>query len=225
MKHLFILSIVFLTTCCYSKDVNGSVNSLNKLNPDTLKGPSVANEDDSLHLSFHEFIYQFSINENYRRKHSSSPLTVINDNDTVLHNRYSWNEESLHFGIEFSTLLFSDTIIDQNREFYTNSGDHLVHVTFFSSEDSKIHRYQFQRRENTWFLRSIESESLSTSNEDSFYHFIINFGRDPSYAKSHVWDHATYSSLDDETMKIVSRPFKPEDISEHAYIFKKYTYR
>lgn len=176
-------------------------------------------EEDEVH--FEQFAYEYSTNVNYRLDHTSSPLLIVTNGDALFAKKEGWSSEDLHFGIEFSNLLYDDSTIYDDRTFYNSTDENLVHVRYFSPLDSKIYCYNFERQKTNWLLKSILIDEISISTDESFFEFISKFGFDNSFRQSRIMQGATYTYLDEESMSEKTTVFTSENMREQDYLFKK----
>jgi hypothetical protein len=177
--------------------------------------------EEEPNIPFEEFAYDYSINSNYRSEHTTFPLLIITNGDTLMEKKENWRPNDLYFGIEFSCLIYGDSIIHENRSFYNSINENSVNVRYFNPLDSKIRCFNFERQKGKWSLTTVEIDELSTLSDESFFKFIAKYGFNTSFAKSRILDSATYTDRDEEDMSEKTALFNLENIREQSYLFKK----
>ena len=106
--------------------------------------------------SFQNFIFPFSTDPGFQYNYISFPLKVVAGEAVDMVPRSQWQVQRLGFGVEFSSILFNDSLIDFDQPFFAAKNENQVHVTAFFLSELSLKQYDFQREQGRWALKKIE---------------------------------------------------------------------
>lgn len=185
---------------------------------------------DSLHLdqiseknysSFNDFIYNFSTDSLVQFSCIDFPLNLIENKIESSISKEEFEFTQFGFGVEFSTILFNDTIIDSEKEFYEVLNDSMVCISSFMREEQLFKRFYFNHRNGSWILIKVETDKIIDHPErESFFKFISRFHSDKSFTNERIYKSATLTEYDNDSGAKVETRIDADNYQVNDYLFK-----
>jgi hypothetical protein len=145
--------------------------------------------------SFHDFLYNFALNEKLQLRRILFPLPYYMDNkkDSVL--KEEWVHDPLFSQQEFYTMLYDN---QDDAELEKDTASTSVRIEWIDLKNQKMKRYYFERLYGWWKLEAIDDATMPKEEmqQEDFYEFYQRFANDSVFQAERVADPLPFVAPD-----------------------------
>ena len=160
--------------------------------------------------SFHDFLYNFALDERLQLRRILFPLPYYTDNKKDSICKEEWVHDPLFSQQEFYTMLY-DNLSDAELEKDTVSTS--VRIEWIDLKSKKMKRYYFERLYGWWKLEAIDDATMPKEEmeQEDFYDFYEHFVNDSVFQVGRVADPLPFIAPDpDDEFQILETTISKE---------------